>query len=195
MSISHLLEDFGAYARGTPISLTDVSLEEQRLEAFEKGYQAGWDDSVKAQADDSRHITADFARNLQDLSFTYHEAHAAAMNSLEPLLRQMVEVVLPKVARETLGARLTEVLGDLAKTQGTGPIELVTATANVTALEGILSDDPAMPMTIIEEESLADGQVFIRFGNTEHEIDLTQVLEGLDLAVTGFFEENRKEIA
>ncbi|VAV97123.1 hypothetical protein MNBD_ALPHA07-660 [hydrothermal vent metagenome] len=195
MSISHLLEDFGAYARGTPISLTDVSLEEQRLEAFEKGYQAGWDDSVKAQSDDSRHITADFARNLQELSFTYHEAHAAALNSLEPLLRQMVEVVLPKVARETLGTRLIEVLEDLTKTQGTGAIELVTAPANVTALEGILPDDPAMPMNIIEEGSLADGQVFIRFGNTEHEIDLTQVLEGLDLAVTGFFEENRKEIA
>jgi flagellar assembly protein FliH len=195
MSISHLLEDFGAYARGTPISLTDVSLEEQRLEAFEKGYQAGWDDSVKAQSDDSRHITADFARNLQELSFTYHEAHAAALNSLEPLLRQMVEVVLPKVARETLGARLIEVLEGLAKTQGTGPIELVTAPANVTALEEILSDNPAMPMSIIEEDSLIDGQVFIRFGNTEHEIDLSQVLEGLDLAVSGFFEENRKETA
>ncbi len=195
MSISHLLEDFGAYARGTPISLTDVSLEEQRLEAFEKGYQAGWDDSVKAQSDDTRHITADFARNLQELSFTYHEAHAAALNSLEPLLRQMVEVVLPKIARETLGTRLIEVLEGLARTQGPEPIELVTAPANVTALEGILSDNPAMPMSIIEEASLADGQVFIRFGTNEHEIDLAQVLEGLDLAVTGFFEENRKEIA
>jgi len=195
MSISHLFEDFGAYARGTPISLTDVSLEEQRLEAFEKGYQAGWDDSVKAQTDDSRHITADFARNLQELSFTYHEAHAAALNSLEPLLRQMVEVVLPQVAQETLGARLVEVLQQLAKSQGTGPVELVTAPANATALQGLLSDDPAMPISIIEEQSLADGQIFIRFGNTEHEIDLTQVLQGLDLAVTGFFEENRKETA
>ncbi len=195
MSISHLLEDFGAYARGTPISLTDVSLEEQRLEAFEKGYQAGWDDSVKAQNDDSRHITADFARNLQELSFTYHEAHAAALNSLEPLLRQMVEVVLPKVAHETLGARLSEVLENVAKTQGSGPVEIITAPANVTALEEILTDDPAMPMRVIEEESLADGQVYIRFGNTEHEIDLNQVLEGLDLAVGGFFEENRKETA
>jgi flagellar assembly protein FliH len=195
MSISHLLEDFGAYARGKPISLTDVSLEEQRLEAFEKGYQAGWDDSVKAQSDDSRHITADFARNLQELSFTYNEAHAAALNALEPLLRQMIEVVLPKVAHETLGARLIEVLADLAKTQGTAPVELVTAPANVAALEEIITDDPAMPMRVIEEQSLADGQVFIRFGDTEHEIDLTQVLDGLDLAVTGFFEENRKATA
>ena len=39
MSVSHLLEDFGALTRGDMVEMTDVLLEEQRLEAFEKGYQ------------------------------------------------------------------------------------------------------------------------------------------------------------
>ena len=195
MSIGHLLEDFGEFARGTPVAITDVSLEEQKLEAFEKGYQAGWDDSAKAQSDDSRHIASDFSQNLQELSFTYHEAHAAVLKSLEPLLRQMVETVLPQAAHQTLGARLTDVLHELAKKQGAQPVELVTSPSNVTALEELVTAETAMPVTITEEPSLGDGQVYIRFGQVEREIDLTEVLQGIDQAVSGFFEENRKETA
>ena len=54
MSIAHLLEDFGETHAHAPIAMDDVSLEDERLEAFEAGYQAGWDDAVKAQTEDAR---------------------------------------------------------------------------------------------------------------------------------------------
>ena len=195
MSIAHLLEDFGAYARGNPVALTDVSLEEQRLEAFEKGYQAGWDDSVKAAQEDTRHVSADLAHNLQDLSFTYHEAYTAVLGSFRPLLDQMISSVLPTLMRQSLGAQVADALHDLAREQGPQPIEIVTAPANVAAIETLLDLEDGLNLTVTEEPSLAEGQVHIRFGPHEREMDLQRVITQIEGLVTDFFEENRKDIA
>ena len=195
MTISHLLEDFGPLSRGNPVALTDISLEEQKLESFEKGYQAGWDDSVKAQKDDTRNISADFAQNLQDLTFTYEEAFAAVIQSVSPLLRQMVEVVLPQIARQTMDARVEEILTGLTRKHGRQPVEIVTAPQNIPALETLLEQEQITTFTLSEEVSLAEGQVHIRFGDVEQEVDIETALQGITRALDGFFEENRKETA
>lgn len=195
MSVSHLLEDFSAYARGQPLALTDISLEEERLEAFEKGYQAGWEDSTKAAADDTRRISSDFAQNLQDLSFTYQEAHSAALSSLRPLLEQMMKTLLPELMRQTLGAQIVGQIQKLAAQQGPQPIELVTSPANATPLETLLADVSAMPVRIIEESTLPEGQVFLRFGKHEREIDLSGVVAAIEGKMNGFFEATQKETA
>ena len=70
-----------------------------QLDAFEEGYRAGWDDAIKAQSDDRTRIS-EFAQNLQDLSFTYHEAYSHAINAMTPLLEDIVRSVLPKIAHE-----------------------------------------------------------------------------------------------
>ena len=103
MSVAHLLEEFSGVAGGEPVAVTDVMLEDQKLAAFEKGYQAGWDDSANSQRDSATRISADFAQNIRDLSFTYQEAQSALMAEMEPLLRDMVDAVLPTLAQETLG--------------------------------------------------------------------------------------------
>ncbi len=195
MSISHLLEDFGSLAQGTPVSLTDVSLEEQKLEAFEKGYQAGWDDSTKSGSDDSRRISADFEQNLQDLSFTYQEAHVASLNALKPLLDQMVSTVLPAMVQKTLGSQISELLHDLAKKHGSQPIEIVVAPANSATIGDFLNQSTQQDIKLVEEPSLADGQVYIRFGSQEREINLNEILTSIDQAVVGFFEEAQRETA
>ncbi len=195
MSIAHLLEDYGVYAAGTPVSITDISLEEQRLEAFEKGYQAGWDDSVKAQSEDARRVSTDLAQNLQDLSFTYQEAYAGVLSSLEPLLRGMVDAVLPHAAQKTLGSRISDMLFDLAKEHGQQPVQIVTAPSNGAAIEELLTEEPPLPVTVETEASLGDGQVIVRIGNAEHEVNLSEVLAEIDRAVTGFFKENQKDVA
>lgn len=195
MSISHLLEDFSAYARGRPVSLTDVSLEEFKLEAFEKGYQAGWDDSAKAQSDAAGHISADLAQNLQELSFTYQEAYAAVLNALRPLIEQTVQQVLPKLAHQGLGAQVSELLSEMARDHGRQPVEMVTAPQNAAALEAVIDQHEALPIELRAEPSMSDGQVYLRFGEAEREIDLTAVLDAIESVVSGFFDEQEKETA
>lgn len=196
MSIGHLLEDFGDFKSAAPVTLTDVTLEERRLAAFESGYEAGWDDCLKAQSESSQRVSSDLAQNLHELSFTYQEAYASILKSLEPLLRGMVDAVLPQAAQKTLGVRIAGMLQDLAKEHGQQPVQIVTAPANSAAVEELIAtDDLPLPVMVEDEPSLGDGQVLIRIGGTEREIDLSEVLAEIDRSVTGFFEENQKDIA
>jgi flagellar M-ring protein FliF len=192
MSISHLLEDFDAAQGGREVTLTDVSLEEERLAAFETGYQAGWDDAVKAQTEDARRITADLAQNLQDLSFTFEEAQAAVMQALRPLLTQMTSAVLPRLAQESLGPRLAGMLDDLVRDQGRCSIEITASPADMPRLSGLLASGPALGATLTEDDTLGPGQVSLRFGEAEHEIDLGAVLEGIDAAIRSFFDQTQQ---
>lgn len=195
MGISHLLEDFGALSRGSPVALTDVSLEELKLEAFEKGYQAGWEDALKAGADDTRNASADLTQNLKDLNFTYEEAHAAALASLKPVLDQMVNAVLPELAQKTLGIQITEQLQDLVTSHGPQPVEIVTAPTDHELIESMIGPTPPMQTKVIPEPSMAPGQVFIRLGNHQREIDITHVLQGIEQAISGFFNEAQRKHA
>ena len=195
MSIAHLLEDFSAYSDGNPIALTDVLLEEQRLESFETGYQAGWEDAVKAQSDASRHISADLAQNIQDLSFTYQEARSAVIESLAPLLTQMVETVLPKLAHQHLPDRVAEVVQTLVAEQGQHRAIIQACAKEIPALEDLLSHDPEMDVTLDEDGTLAEGQVRIKLAQTEHELDPRAVLDGLERAVSNFFDDEIKGTA
>lgn len=189
MPISHLLEEFSGISDGVSATITDVMIEEQKLASFEKGYQAGWEDSARAQQDSSTRISEDFGRNIRDLSFTYQEAHGAFVADMEQLIRQLVNSVLPKLAQETLGQRIAEILTAEVEAQGQTPVRLVTAPGRGEALQAILPETTAMPLEIEEEASLADGQIQLRFGSTEREIDLAKVLETIGAAVDGFFQE------
>lgn len=188
IDLSQILEDFGSGAVGsdTSLELSDVAFEEKRLDAFEQGYKAGWDDAVQAQSDDKMRISADFARNLQELSFTYHEALNHVTKSMSPLFNQIVNKILPQMAHATLGVRVVELLNDVARTEAEQPVELATAPKNAAALHALLAQSVPMPISITEEASLGEGQVCIRFGSAEREIDIDPVLAGIAQAVQAF---------
>lgn len=190
MSLSSLLEDFAQEAAQPVADLTEVGLEEQKLESFEKGYQAGWEDSTRAQEDSGTHISEDFARNIRDLSFTYEEAQAGVLAAMEPVVQEMVNAVLPAVAHDTLGPRIVEMLQAALAEHGRQPVLLTVAPGSASALRTILPEDIDLPLEIEETPTLAEGQVQLRFGETEEsEIDLTRLLEGIRAASDSFFRE------
>jgi flagellar assembly protein FliH len=195
MGIAHLLEDFGTSTLGEPITLSTGSLEDQRLEAFEKGYKAGWDDSVKASAEDLRTVSVDLAQNLQDLSFTYEEAYSAALMGLKPLIEQIVSTLLPGAMQQALGAQVVDQLCDIARDQPRPQVDLVCSPGTAPALGGLLDVCPDVSVSIIENPDLSDGQVSLRFDAEERDIDLGAILEQIRTAVAGFFTENQRETA
>ncbi|AML51108.1 hypothetical protein [Falsihalocynthiibacter arcticus] len=169
------------------------SLEETRLEAFEQGYKAGWDDSLSSHVSDQERVSSDFARNLNELAFTYHEVRATILKSLEPLLREMVAKVLPKMAKSAIGPLVADQIIEMAGTQSSIPVELVVGPMNRQALEKLAAGQDSLPLKIIEEESLGDGQVYIRIGEAETQVDLDGLLDGFSSALDGFFETEDKE--
>ena len=175
-----------------PPAITPEEIEKIRLEGYEAGYQAGWDDASRAESEDQSRIGAEFARNLQDLGFTFHEARSHVMHALEPLLTGMVEKVLPGIVSETIGQTIVEELLPLASAAADAPIEVVVSPASRPALEALLAEATSVPFALTEEASLAEGQVFLRSGKTEKHLDLTGAVDRIGSAINGLYELNEK---
>lgn len=197
------LEDFSAFAanhevasrapESTPAtSLGQDEVEAARLEAYESGYRAGWDDAARTEAEDQSRIGAEFARNLQDLGFTFHEARAHVMQALEPLLTGMVDRVLPRLVSETIGQTIVEELMPLAAAAAGSPIEVIVCPANRPVVEDMLSRSDTVPFTLVDEPTLAEGQVYLRSGALERQIDFTEAVDRIGAAIGNLYQLNEK---
>lgn len=201
-NLQDLLEDFGTHlpARGAAPaappepSISESELEGHKLESFEKGYRAGWDDAVKAQTDETSHITSSFGQHLQDLSFTYEEAYGQMMQAVTPLLTEMVEALLPELARATLGHHIAEQLQKLSAEIGKTPVEIAVAPDKIPAVEALLDGDFSFPLQVVPDDTLADEQADIRFGGQERQIDLGDLIASVTEAVQGFAHDNQRKM-
>lgn len=170
------------------VELGQAELEETRLASYEQGYSAGWDDAVAAQDKEIARLRADLGRNLEDMSFTFHEAHSHVLRTLEPLLHDMVNKVLPAIARQSLAPMILEHLRPIARELSDVPITLLANPVNREVLERLVIADAPFPLTFQEEESLGEGQVYLKFGTgDETRIDLDGVIGAISSAVSGFF--------
>ncbi len=176
------------YSAPNTVVLDTLSLEEAKLSAYDSGYAAGWEDAAAAQTNDQTRIGADLARNLQSLGFTYQEARMHVLRALEPLLQEMVGRLLPELARETLAPIVLDVLMPMAERMADAPVTLVLNPRARAAIEALLEQATGMPLTIVEESSLGEGQVYLRMGDAETQIDLDRATAEITAAVRGFFE-------
>jgi flagellar biosynthesis/type III secretory pathway protein FliH len=178
-------------ADGTLQPLVEAAaVEEAKVASFEQGYSAGWDDAVAAQQGDQDKIRADLARNLQSLSFTFQDARSHVLQSIRPLILEMVNRLLPEVAREALAPTVLDAVMPMAEGLADAPVTLVLNPANRSQVEGLVAQATGLPMVIDEEPSMPDGQVYIRFGTAETKVDLAQVTADIGLAVRSFFNLN-----
>lgn len=174
--------------------VTDLSaMEEARLAAYEQGFTAGWDDATTAQADNQTRLSAEIARNLQELSFTYQEARTDVLRAIEPLLAQMAERVLPDMARAALAPMIVETLRPMADALADIPVVLVINPVARPAVEALIERAGALPVTIEDEPTLGEGQAHLRFGQNETRIDLDRAVTDIAAAVRGFFDLNLTE--
>lgn len=191
MSLSHRYRNFGsAKAPGASHSEDSTeATEDQKLEAFEAGYQAGWDDASKAQVDERQQIASSLAQNLQDMSFTYHEALSKLTVSIEPVMGQIIEKVLPEMVKSAVGLHIVEQVNELLKDQVSGTLEISVSPESVASVEQILEQGLPEPFRLVADDNLGDGQAFLRFPDAERQIDLDTVVEDVSKAMAGFFHE------
>lgn len=160
--------------------------------SFEKGYQAGWDDAARAEAEDQTRIGAEFARNLQDIGFTFFEARSHVLRSLESLLSALSEKFLPEVIAKSAGLMIAEEILPMAENAIDAPTQVVVSPLSRQALEPLLATAVAIPLEILEEPSLAPGQIFLRAGGLEKEIDLSGVTARFTNSVSALYQTNDK---
>lgn len=169
------------------LGTADHATEEARLAAYEQGYTAGWEDASSAATQEQTRIRADLARSIQALGFTFHEARAHVLKALGPLMQEMTGRLLPEMAREALAPTVLETLMPLAERMAEAPVELVLNPAARIPVESLLEQATGLPLTIVEEPSLSEGQVYLRLGGSETRIDLDAATGQLTAAVRGFF--------
>jgi flagellar assembly protein FliH len=164
-----------------------TAVEEAKVSAFEQGYSAGWDDAAAAQQGDQTRIRADLARNLQSLAFTFQDARSHVLQAIRPLMLEMINRLLPEVARESLAPTVLDALMPLAEEMADAPLTLVLNPNVRGQVENLVTQATGLPMVIEEEPSLPEGQVYIRFGATETRVDLSQTAADIAIAVRAFF--------
>lgn len=195
--LEELLEDFGACSPGleaAPLpAISESELEGQKLESFEKGYRAGWDDAIKAQGDESKRISSALGQHLQDLSFTYHEAYNNIMTSVTPLLNELVESVLPALARATLGQHIAEQLEQISRDSAGLLVEIAVNPSKRDAVAPLLEQDFGFPLSLVTDDTLSEEQADLRFNGQEKQIDLGDLIASVTEAVEGFAHDNQRK--
>lgn len=189
MSVSHLYENFSRRTASPKqgAGQTEEELEDAKLNSFEAGYQAGWDDAVKAQGDTDAKLTEEFMQNMQDLSFTYHEAYSKLSIGMKPLIAAILTRLLPQIAEQSLAPQILEQMNSLITEQSGSILEIAVAPEKHAVLEVLLQDQTSIPFTLTAEPALSSGQVYLRAGQVEREINLDAVLEGVSGAIEAFF--------
>ena len=153
----------------------DEAREAERLAAYENGYRSGWDDCVAAEREATERVGAELARNLADLGFTYHEARTQMLAEAEAFLAALFRTVLPRAVGSAVARMMIDDLVEMMSDALDLPAEIVVAPADAPVVTRLLGDAATFPVKLVEEPALAEGQAFLRFGQTERAYDLSDL--------------------
>lgn len=176
-----------------PALLMPEEIEDLRLNAYERGYVAGWEDGSQQAGSDREQRRAAVERVAEQLAFTYHEARGHVLKSLEPLFVAMVETVLSRAARASVVPLALEQLLPLAHATAEAPLVLRVPPGQREDFRAALSGLVLPPLDILETGDLVEGQAAFAFGPAETRIDLSHATEAIGRAIDAFYSIQNEE--
>lgn len=180
MTQSLCLEDFSSRIQdGDGEESAVVLAEEQRLEAYEQGYRAGWDDCTETDSHQLSKAARETNEALAELSFGFEEASSAILAGLRPLFKQISEQIVPMTLQATLGHHLQTVLEKCAQETLIKGVTIRVHPDSVPALESALSSTPALTAIIAPDPSIPAGQILIVGPEAEVLIDQSRLSQEL----------------
>ncbi|MEL7211297.1 MAG: flagellar biosynthesis protein [Pseudomonadota bacterium] len=187
-SLRYAYEDFDStVARpSTPTGGPELS-EDQRLEAYETGFKAGWDDANAAMTDGAAAVETAATQTLSDLSFTLAEAKAHTLAALRPLMEQLASSILPAMAQSSLAPLIVEKVLAVAENSMETELTLRIAPEDRGAIEEALEGHSELPLRLVDEATLMGGQATLDLGAIHHQIDLPALTVEIETAVSDFY--------
>ncbi|MEL7203896.1 MAG: hypothetical protein AAGL19_06995 [Pseudomonadota bacterium] len=155
------------------------ALEAEKAKAFEAGYASGWDDAIASDKTSRLHLEAEFERNIQNLAFTFAEAVTHVRSELEELLNAIIDHFLPRTAPEALKAHIRSELLQMGDDLTEVKVEIVASPDCNATVADMLKSDFSLDIQPIEDASLAAGQVFLRLGKREVEVNLEPLIRAV----------------
>jgi flagellar assembly protein FliH len=187
------LENFDQ-ARGAA-RMAEAEIEEIRRTAYENGFQAGAADAVAAMQADEARLSAELVARLQDMSFGFHEASAHVMSNVAPVLKSIVDTVLPGVMAETVGRTVLEAAEPLVAEAAGIPVRVLCAPAEAPAVRAVIGEGADVPFVIVEDPGLAPGTATLKLGDAERRIDVAGVLDRISASIDAVTDLNARKTA
>lgn len=159
----------------------EAAIEAAKTEAYEAGYASGWDDALASGKSARLKLEAEFERNIQSLALTFAEAVTHVRGELVGLLDAITSQFLPETAPSVLREHIKSELLKLGDELTDVPIQVVASDDCAATVTEMIGDEATKNIEVIQDATLADGQVFLRLGQREVEIDLKPLVR----AVTG----------
>ena len=176
------------------IILDPIAFEREQVSSYDNGYRAGWEEAQATLAAHDARSKADLSQHLQKLTFTYHEAQAHVLKALQPLLEYIVGRVLPQIAIETLAPIVLETLIPLADRLGQAALVLRVHPESRSTVQTLIEARTSLPLTILPDATLGEGQVHLQLGQAEAEVNLDQTTTDIANAVRGFLNLYGKDV-
>ncbi len=179
------LEDFGP--RSAPLQRAPAGAADPQDTRFDDGYNAGWDDAMSQVETEQTAASETLRERVSELRIDRGAAMAAALRSLEPILRDVFDKVLPRAAERSFLPTLMEELGDVLN-DDVAKLSVVVSPEDATRLLRLLArsglDDGRV--SVRAEPALSLSQALIRWEDGERRLDFETVLSDLDEALDTF---------
>jgi flagellar assembly protein FliH len=184
------LEDFGTVASmSAPAAASPPPAEAPTPEAtdYDTAYNAGWDDAIAQVETEQGRIAAVLGERLAEIAETRSAALETALRTLEPVLADIFDKVLPHAVERTFLPLLLQEAEALARDES-GPLILHVAPEQAGALENLVAARPDLPVPVRvrAEPALSLSQALVSWERGERRMDLDAVLGALDDALQGF---------
>ena len=193
ISLGHKYEDFGSLTEfpDAEAHQNASNYNSEKLQSFEDGYQAGWEDSTKAQNEFEKKMSSNLSQNLQDISFGFHEARNTLTQGMKPLFEEILNKLLPEISKSSIGSHILEQLGGMVRENSDQAIEIIVSPSEIEALQSLLQDQISDPFVLLAQPDLNEGQVYIRLGSHEREINLKEMVQRIRSSTHNIFEQEQ----
>jgi flagellar assembly protein FliH len=196
MTLAHLYDEFREEFETDDLnSSQSATSAEENLQAFENGYQSGWQDATTAHGAEQERVLSELAQNFQDMQFTYHEARSKLLISLRPIATVMLEKLLPGVSREALRSNLTEQINEVLTQSTEDSIEINVSPESLSAVQGIMDAQKDLSFIIKENANLGAAQADLRSSQLERHIDIEDMCERISQTLTAFVQQSSSEVS
>ncbi len=187
MSTAHLYTDFGNPKSNEPKNSEEFSsaeIDEIKLEAFDQGFAAGWEEALKVDKQESAKELEAIRDILQDAEFSIHEARRGLLDNMRPLFSEITQKLLPEIAQQSLGLHIAEQLLQVSSAQLGETIEIETGVGMRQGIENALNAIQSPSATISENPNTHNLSALIRVGAHEREVDLSGIIDGIGDALS-----------
>ncbi|MCF6273327.1 MAG: hypothetical protein L3J37_09100 [Rhodobacteraceae bacterium] len=167
------------------------SFDALRENAFKDGVKSGAEAATRAFETEKLRTLSPILEALNDMAFSQVEARQAILTSLRPLIKQMVEAVLPQCAAQGLAEEISAVVYLACEKAPKSRIVIQVASDAVSAIQEQLASTKA-DFIVVPGPTLDPLHAKVTWQGGFDDINLASVMAELHRAIDDFFSTSLK---